>query len=395
MCIASLLFLFISVLHAATLTYATPNRLCEGVLSTSEPVRKNVDVPVGASCRIRDTAISGNILVRDNATLVTEGKVWISGTIKSFPNTTVHVFGRSRVLGMINIEDGRLATGQESYARTITARTNSHIVHKGQAGTIETTGSTSVLVMGGRVTSRGIHLGGGVCNMTLFNASISGGVSLSNCTTANIEQEKRIIFTAHRSRISGLVKLDGGVGEMFVASSRLYGGIIANATGGTLDIRGSLSGTIDADRIGNLFVQDSIIRGAVRTNLIADDVHVNNSRFIAPSDITLLETDNNVILSGNDFAGSLVTVKRARLSMLVQKNRQFSARIVENGMQFGGMHTAKLVFTHNVVNKAVFVNNFPTLNIKLNAFEALSCVGNAQVSGGGNSIAINGTSCFT
>ena len=102
---------FIAALGLATPAYAD-SCTCTGTIGAIS-IDGDVNVPQGATCRLNGTRIDGNVKVNNNARLFAND-VYVGGSVQSDGQRRTEVTAGSRVIGDVQIEQGRSGLVQRS-----------------------------------------------------------------------------------------------------------------------------------------------------------------------------------------------------------------------------------------------------------------------------------------
>lgn len=365
--------LFLATL-VASLAAAVHAFTCRGPLPRSTRlIPSNVVVDAGATCILRDVAVTGSVLLR-GGNLVTQGQVNISGSLTAHGQGTIELFGRPTILGVTSISAWRGATTVGSNAKlgSVFVADTDVFEARGTMTSLSVRTTKAVRINGGRILLGGINVERSVGDVVMCGATISGGIQMLETTGSIIAATRR---GCAMSKITGSIFILKGAGNVMLDN--------VNITRADL---------IVAEQKGNVFVRRSHLSdvgiSAVTGNITLNNVNTDSDVSISGNlgSIRMLNGNHrgDMRMSGNkggvqvldtSFNNEVVTVHGNNGPVDFVRNKDFSIGLNEN--------LGAVTFVDNVGRMGTVNNNHQTVYINGNTLFSLTCVDNTgRVSSG-------------
>jgi len=334
--------LFLSVFLLALLSASVHAQVtCTGTLNSPNPITSDVAVPNGASCTLA-TSVSGSVRVGTGSSLTTSGTITIFGSVSGTNTAALNFGGAVSVsggviidgatnvnvapaanvgglmvmnLGNVNIQGTTaMLTVMDASSVTVGLGVSTGGVMVGTVGTTNfggianeftISGNGNVNFNGGTVTGGGLLRSLGSGNIQLCNATILGGISLTE-----VDGDLTAVTAAScpQSSISGTVSAEKGSGDVNIIGAELEGADI---------IAVEQVGDLDLTMISLSDISVSTLTGSVKISSCADsDTTLSGvsgaieiSNFKTEGDFAINNAGSSVSISDSNFGNEVVNLE--------------------------------------------------------------------------------------
>ena len=386
----------IAIIACIFLPIVAAQFICNGEPSENTDISRidgNVVVEPGTRCILSATTlITGSVRVRTNAELVITSSAVIRGDVRGESGSVIEIGSGTRVDMQLVVQQGKRASVRGLIRRAVDIiDTPFELSGSGKVDRIKAGGDSPVSVIGPQTLVRqGIQVGGkgrgGDCSVEMNGSNVNGGIRMDGCKTPAGTASRTVLKIINRSTVRGQIFVQNSIGGVEVERSDLRQAPMSLNNVGDVMLGRNFYNSITVLRASNVFMDNALVNGRVTAQFIADDVQIRRSRL--DKSVMLDDIDNNVVVTDCSFKGSTLTVKRARLSVDVRRNRNFIARIFDNG--FSGGSPPPITFSENTdVISASFEGNRAKITVEDNKLGKITCRNNAEVVGRGNQTPVN------
>lgn len=403
----------LSVLVASVKAQAT----CSGTLSSPNLITSDITVPNGASCTLT-ASVSGSVTVGTGSSLTTAGTVTIFGSVSATASAalnfggsltinggvivdgatsvtvappanvgglmvmnlaTVNIQGTTAMLTVMNATSVTVGLGVSTGGVSIASVGTT--TFGGIANEFSVSGNGNVNFKGGVVIGGGLLRSPGAGGISLCNATVLGGISLTEVVG---DLSAVAGPTCGVSTISGTIAAEKGSGDITVVGAELQGtDVIAVEQTGDFDLTNIALSDISISQLTGSVTIASCADSDTTLGAVTGPISINNFKTVG--DFAINNAGASVSITNSEFGDEILNIESVAGAITFNNLNNFSFVITQN---------QAVSITDVTAASGELKGNAGPVVLTGNTFtETLVCSENTGLSGSGNTIAFGDGQC--